>query len=192
MVDAERLALVRFLLADRADPALALEHRNILFERDSVVGPEAVLAPRHGVFSAALFPFLSEELVAMFRVGLSSAAPALADFFLVGLIVGLPSGEQLLPIRRIGLPSATEPLVDLFFVRLLVGARIRDLFLSKLLIFGVSLAQSFEMRTHVSRTRKKEPTKAPADEAAGNSGPPRRSQRAPRGPDMLVVRLAQE
>jgi hypothetical protein len=59
-----------------------------------------------------------------------------------------------LPIRRIGLPPATAPGTDLFFVRLMVGARIRDLFLSEFLILGVAFAQLFEMRTHVSRTRK--------------------------------------
>jgi hypothetical protein len=76
----------------------------------------------------------------MFRIVLPSAAPALAELFLVGLTVGLPGGQQLLPIRRIGLPSATAPRADLFFVRLLVGARIGDLFLSIFLIFGVSFA----------------------------------------------------
>ena len=128
----------------------------------------------------------------MFRIGLPSAAPALVELFLVGLIVSLAGGEQLLPIRRIGLPFASALRADLFLVRLLVGARMRDLFLPIFLVFGVSPAQLFDVRTHVSRTRKIEPTKAPADKAAGKSRPPRRSQRAPGGTDMLVVGLAQE
>ena len=89
----------------------------------------------------------------MFRIGLPSAAPALVELFLVGLIVSLAGGEQLLPIRRIGLPFATALRADLFLVRLAVGGRIRDLFLSIFLIFGVAFAQLFEMRTHVLRTQ---------------------------------------
>ena len=85
----------------------------------------------------------------MFRIGLPFAAPALAELFLVGLTVGLRGSDQLLPVSRIGLPSATAPLEDLFLVRLMVGARIRDLFLSKLLIFGVAFAQLFEVRAHM-------------------------------------------
>jgi hypothetical protein len=50
----------------------------------------------------------------MFRIGLPSAAPTLAELFLVGFTVGLRVGEQLLPIRRIGLPFATAPRADLF------------------------------------------------------------------------------
>ena len=84
----------------------------------------------------------------------ASAAAALRQLFLVGLIVGVRDGDQLLPIGRIRLPPATAPFADLLCVRLLVGDRIRDPFLSKLFILGVSFAQLFEMRTHVSRIRK--------------------------------------
>jgi hypothetical protein len=168
VVDAERLALVRFLLADRTNAALVREHCSIFLERDSVD--------------------VSEALVAMLRIGLPFAAPALAELFLVRLIVGLRGSEQFLPVRRIGLPFATALLADLFFVRLLVAARIGDLFLPIFLIFRVSFAQLFERR-HVSRTHKIAQTDGAADEAARKSRPPRRSQRAPRGPDMPVVRL---
>src|SRR5262245_60999039 len=116
---------------DRTNAALAIEHGIIFLERDSVDAAEAVPAPGHGV-----------------------SAPALAELFLVGLTVGLRGGDQLLPIGRIDLPSVTAPREDLVFVLPVVGGRIRDLFLSKFLIIGVSFAQLFEMRTHVSRIRK--------------------------------------
>src|SRR5262245_2650595 len=150
---------------DRTNAALAIEHGIIFLERDSVDAAEAVPAPGHGV-----------------------SAPALAELFLVGLTVGLRGGDQLLPIGRIDLPSVTAPREDLVFVLPVVGGRIRDLFLSKFLIIGVSFAQLFEMRTHVSRIRKF--GRRGADESARKSRPPRRSQRAPRGPDMPVVQLA--
>src|SRR5262245_33848973 len=168
MVDAERLALVRFLPADRADAALAFEHRNILFGRDSVGPLEALLAPSHGI-----------------------SAPALVEFFLVGLTVGLRGGEPSLPISRIGLPFATEPFADLFFVRPVVGERVRDLFLSKFLILGVSFAQLFEMRTHVSRTGK---FGQPAARTKPRAKARRRGARNERhaGRTCLSSRLAQE
>ena len=93
MVDEQHLALVRFLLADRTNAALTGEHGTIFLERDSVD--------------------VSEALVAMFRIGLPFAAPALAELFLVGLTVGLRGSEQLLPVRRIGLPPATAPRASL-------------------------------------------------------------------------------
>src|SRR5262245_64453860 len=104
MVDEQRLARVRFLLADRTDAALAIEHGIIFLERESVDATEAVLAPGDGI-----------------------SVPALAELFLVGLTVGLRGGDQLLPIGRIGHPSATAPRDDLVFARLVVAGRIRDL-----------------------------------------------------------------